>query len=555
VSVDRRVAGFKGKIEMSTKIRRTTILAVCAMALVAGGQAAAGSALDAGTFNQAFDSVKARPEFVHSNFGVEIYSLDRKKVLYRWNGDKLFTPASTTKLLTEGTALQLLGPDYRFHTAIYRTGEIRNGTLKGNLVLVASGDPDLSGRLQPDGTLAFADEDHSYGGFDSKLVAGDPVAPLTDLAQQIAAAGIHKIDGQVLIDASLFPEGDRELGTGATISPVIVNDNVVDSAISPGSAVGQPANVRTSPQPAYIRYVNAVTTGAAGSKFSLDRTDHDLPNGDVEVTLRGSIPIDRGTFIDSYPVASPSRFAAALLTEALANKSVAVTNTTLPAEPTGDKFKASYTAENRVAEYVSAPLREEVKVTLKVSQNLHASSMPFVLGAVLGKATTSIDKKGFALERDFLSKAGLDLSGAVQSDGAGGSAFFTPDFMVHYLAYQAAQPNYAAFHNALPVLGKDGTLFNIQPASPAAGHVFAKTGTFSDSDLLNASAVLTAKGLAGYTTTVSGEHVAFAIYVNFVPLQTDAGDSVATSGAILNVGQQLGEIAAAVNLLPIKPMK
>ena len=75
-------------------------------------------------------------------------------------------------------------------------------------MLVASGDPDLSGRLQPDGTLAFADEDHSYGGFDSKLVAGDPVAPLNDLAQQIAAAGICRIDGQILIDASLYPEGD-----------------------------------------------------------------------------------------------------------------------------------------------------------------------------------------------------------------------------------------------------------------------------------------------------------------------------------------------------------
>ncbi len=529
------------------------VLGTAAFGMDANAQSTGGTA--AATFNQAFDGIKNKPEFAHSNFGVEIYSLDRKAVLFQWNGNKLFVPGSTTKLLTEGTALQLLGPDYRFHTAIYRTGEIRNGVLKGNLVLVASGDPDLSGRLQPDGTLAFADEDHSYGGFDSKLVAGDPAAPLNDLAQQIAAAGIRKIVGQVLVDASLYPEGDRELGTGVAISPVMVNDNLVDAVISPGPSVGAKANVRISPQPSYIRYVNMMKTGANGSKFSLDRSDRTLANGDVQVTLKGSIPADRGPFVDSYPVASPSRFATALLTAALANKGVAVTNGKFPAKPTGDKFKVSYTPQNRVAEHISVPFREDVKITLKTSQNLHASSMPFLLGAVLGKAKTSIDHKGFELERDFLTKAGLDLSGAVQSDGAGGDAMFTPDFMVHYLAYKAAQPDYSVFHSALPVLGKDGTLFDIQTASPAAGHVFAKTGTFEDSDLLNASTILTAKGLAGYTTTATGEHIAFAIYVNSVPLATDASDSVKTSDAVTNVGEQLGEIAAAANLYPIEPMK
>ncbi len=100
-----------------------------------------------------------------------MYSLDTQKPIFALNGDKLFTPGSTTKLLTEGTALQLLGPDYRFHTLVYRTGPIDSkGTLKGDLVLVASGDPNISNRIQADGTMAFADEDHTYGGPDSRLV-------------------------------------------------------------------------------------------------------------------------------------------------------------------------------------------------------------------------------------------------------------------------------------------------------------------------------------------------------------------------------------------------
>ena len=121
--------------------------------------------------------ITGRPEYKHSTFGVEVYSLDDDKVVYALHAQQLFTPGSTTKLLTEGTALELLGADYRFHTRVYRTGVIgTDGTLHGDLILVASGDPNLSGRLQPDGTLGFANQDHSYDGSpDTKVVPGDPL--------------------------------------------------------------------------------------------------------------------------------------------------------------------------------------------------------------------------------------------------------------------------------------------------------------------------------------------------------------------------------------------
>jgi len=125
-----------------------------------------------------------RPEFRHAFFGIEFYSLDTGKVIYKLNAEKLFTPASTTKLLTEGTALELLGGDFRFHTRVYRTGPIAgDGTLDGDLVLVASGDPNLSNRTQPDGTLAFVDEDHSYGG---PALPGDPLAVIKELAKVLS---------------------------------------------------------------------------------------------------------------------------------------------------------------------------------------------------------------------------------------------------------------------------------------------------------------------------------------------------------------------------------
>src|SRR5207248_7181087 len=217
-------------------MNRTTLRLILPTLLLASNAAAQ----SASTLSDGIQRILNRPEFRHANFGIEFYDLDRREPIYALNADKLFTPASTTKLLTDGTALELLGADYRFHTRVYRTGPVINGVLNGDLVLVAGGDPNLSGRIQSNGTLAFENEDHSYAGSpDTKAVPGDPLLVITQLAQQVAAKGIRRIDGRVMVDASLFGEGQREQGTGVVISPIVVNDNIVDVTIGPGSAAGQ----------------------------------------------------------------------------------------------------------------------------------------------------------------------------------------------------------------------------------------------------------------------------------------------------------------------------
>src|SRR5438105_9997204 len=136
------------------------------------------------TLAERVQQVIDRPEYRRSSFGVAFYDLDAKTPVFTLNADKLFVPGSTTKLVTEGTGLELLGPDYRFHTRIYRTGPIRkDGTLAGDLVLVASGDPNLSGRIRPDGTLAFENQAHAYdGSADTRAVPGDPLLVIHELA-------------------------------------------------------------------------------------------------------------------------------------------------------------------------------------------------------------------------------------------------------------------------------------------------------------------------------------------------------------------------------------
>lgn len=498
--------------------------------------------------------ITSRSEFRHSTFGIEVFSLDQNKVVYALNAQQFFTPASTTKLFTEGTALELLGADYRFHTKVYRTGPIdSDGNLNGDLILVASGDPNLSGRIQPDGTLAFENEDHAYDGSpDTKAVPGDPLLVIRQLASQVASRGIKRIIGRVLVDATLFPEGDRELGTGLVISPICVNDNMIDLTVSAGDAQGAPAKLTISPFTSYATFDNKITIGSADSKpdVNVGTTDVVSADGSHYVTLTGTFPLGGPSILYKYAVPQPSRFAQVTFIEALRENGVAAN---IPATNAPTDFKALsafYTPENVVAEHVSPPLSQEVKVTLKVSQNLHASMTPYILGAVVGHATKDIDQAGFNLEHDFLAKAGLDLSGASQADGAGGaqSAFFTPDFVAHYLAFMSRQRNFPLFEKALPILGRDGTLWRIEVNSPAAGHVMAKTGTFGAYDALNKDLMLTGKGLAGYMTTADGRHLAFALYANRVPLSLsdpNAADTV--------VGEALGQIASAIYSTPPQP--
>jgi len=488
-----------------------------------------------------------RPEFAHSRFGIQFYSMDSGKVLYELNAQQLFVPGSTTKLFTEGTALELLGADYRFHTRVYRTGPIdKGGALNGDLILLAAGDPNLSNRIQSDGTMVFEDEDHSYGGPESKGLAGDPLVVIRELARKIAESKIQKINGRVLVDASLFPEGDRELGTGVVLSPIVVNDNVIDVVATPGASEGAPVTLKISPQTSYATFVNQATTGKAGTQptydYSIDKAN---PDGTHVVTVTGTLPLGGKAGMVAYRVPEPKRFAAVTLLEALKERAVDVSNTAPGDAPDFKALAVNYKPENLVAEHVSPPLKEEVKITLKVSQNLHASMTPSVLGAVLSHADKDIEQVGFDLENGFLRKLGLDLAGAVQSDGAGGNAFYTPDFVARYLLAMSKQKDFQDFYRALPVLGKDGTLVKIQVKSPAAGHVHAKTGTYSVYDALNKKMMVTGKGLAGYMDTASGEHLILALYANLVSVPMD--DPEATQKI---VGEALGEIASAAYDLP-----
>lgn len=512
---------------------KRSISLICIVLLLGLVQEAA-----AGPFDKRLEKIMSRPEFRHSTFGIQFFSLETRQPLFALNADKFFIPASTTKLITAGSALAILGPDYRFHTRIYSTGKITaDKTLEGDLVLVASGDPNLSGRIMENGTLTFENEDHSYGGEHSRGV-GDPLLIIRKLAKQVADRKIKRISGGIIVDATLFRQGDSELGTGVLISPIVVNDNVVDVLLSPGSSEKSPVAIKTSPVTSYVRFINRAIT----EKKEIDpdlRWDSDIENSDGSrtVTLAGTLPANGPETMFSYAVPDPTRYAEFVLSEALREEGVLANPKLKEDQPDFKSLANFYSDKNQLAEHVSPPMTEEIKVILKVSQNLHASMMPYLFSAVIAKKDPP--QAGFDLIREFLRKAGLKDDGASQEDGAGGSANFTPAFMTSYLAYWSTHKHSQIFQDALPILGKDGTLFQIQVNSPAAGHVFAKTGTYGRADLLHKGVMVDSKALAGYMTTKSGRRLAFAIFVNHVPVSSKPN-------AIRDIcGQAVGEIAAA----------
>ncbi len=481
------------------------------------------------------------PRLKNSTVAGEVYDLDAHRVLYARNANVLMVAASTTKLLTEGTSLALLGPGFRWRTPVYRTGPLdAAGVLHGDLVLVASGDPNLSQRVQPNGTLAFENEDHAYDGSpETKAVPGDPLAALRDLAAQVAKAGVKRVDGRVLVDASLFPDQGPDTGTGVTISPIVVNDNLVDVTVTPGRRSGDPVTIAVSPQTPYVAFVNRATTGAGKSDATIDLSaDARDTNGRHTVTITGSQPAGPSVLY-AYRVPEPAAFAQAAFTLALNDAGVSVPQAAV-LQSAAIRSPLSYVTQNLVAQHVSPPLSEDAYITLKVSDNLHAALMPYLWAVYRSHAKSDYLKAGFALEAQMLRAAGLDVNEAAQQDGDGGNAFFTADFMVRYLAWVRTQSWYDVLLRGLPIMGVDGTLVGIQRGSPARGKVFAKTGTDDSGNYLNDGGIFE-KGLAGYITTRGGHHIAFAFYIGAMngPHDEDTGGVA---------GQILGGMAAATYL-------
>ena len=461
------------------------------------------------------------PEYKQAHCGCLVIDLATGATIYELNADQLFAPASTTKLYSCATALDALGANYRFDTPVYRRGEVDNaGRLKGDLILVASGDLTFGGRTTSDGKIAFVNNDHTYANDSAKgeLTATDPLQGLNELAQKIAAAGIAQIRGDVLIDDRLF-DSTESTGSGpARVSPILINDNVLDIVLTPAQS-GKLAQLSWRPQTASIRVDSRVFTVAAGEPLEIDVQ----AIGPRNLLVSGKIPEGHKPMLKTFEVLDPPSFARSRLIEALQRNGVDVERS-LWADNARERLPAREEVAKlpRVALFQSPPLSESIKLIFKVSHNLQASTLPLIVAAKNGKRTLGA---GLQLQRDFLLKAGVDADSISFGGGAGGSPAdaVTPRATVQLLRHMASRPDAAAYRDGLPILGIDGTLVDAVAAnSPARGRVQAKTGTLFFQNLLNNRYLVTSKALAGYMTTSKRKNFAFAVFINNAHIATDA---------------------------------
>ena len=188
--------------------------------------------------------------------------------------ERLYIPGFSTKLFSVSAALDDLGFDHRFETPVYALGDTKDGTLSGDLVLVAKGDLTMDGRTTPEGKVPYTPVDHTYANDvpGATLTPEDPLAGLDEIAEQVRESGIARVDGDVLIDDRLFdppPADDPDPNLDPWPSPITINDNVIDVEITPGMVGEAPKSVTWRPQVAPYRIDVQAETVEAGNPTTL----------------------------------------------------------------------------------------------------------------------------------------------------------------------------------------------------------------------------------------------------------------------------------------------
>lgn len=477
------------------------------------------------------DAIVTGADYKHATWGILVVDAGTGDTAYSRNPDALLAPASVTKLFSGAAALVALGPDHTQETAVYKRERLPGvkGALNGDLILVASGDLTLGGRAKG-GKTVFANNDHTYANATTgaaELTDTDPLAGLDSLAKQVKEAGITQIDGDVLIDDRLFARPPSSGSGPDAVSPIVVNDNVVDVLVTPGEKPGDPAQVTVRPQTAFFNIDAVVATGDAKSATDL----HLLAVGPNQFAVRGKVPAGGKPQVRIFGMDDPPAFARALFVEALRRNGVRAQCSVIRPSAAPLPDKAEYNKLPKVAKLTSVPFKDTLTVTLKVSHNLYASALPCLVAASVGKSTADA---GLREQRRILDKLGVDTNAVSFAGGAGGASadHVSARATVQLLQGMAKRAEWDAYKAALPVLGVDGTLAETVPAdSPARGKVFAKTGTLYWSDALNGRALLRSKALAGVMTTKKGETLYFSFMVNNVPLPP--GETPVREGKVL----------------------
>jgi D-alanyl-D-alanine carboxypeptidase/D-alanyl-D-alanine-endopeptidase (penicillin-binding protein 4) len=456
------------------------ILPGCILLFVCGFQGANGQDGVRWELGKKIDKVLSAKQLSKASVGVKVVRLNDDATVYEKNSTRLFSVASNMKIATTAAALVCLGKDYEFKTRFLRRGVLAASTLKGDLVVIGTGDPCISSRF-----------------YDS------PIAVFQSWAKMLAAQGVERVEGDILIDDTFFdrefiprtwPKEQLHRWYCAPVSAVCLNDNCIDITVSPGAGGGKPALFSLSPPTNYATVKNTCITTSRKSEHMINLY---RKQGSMEVKLSGKFFTGSSPQTFFITVDSPPLFWGTVLKETLEGSGIVVTGTV--------KLLDSALPENSLIPIAahSQTLQTVLPVTNKNSQNLFAEILLKTLGRNVANSGSLAG--GVKALEEFFAQLKIGKSNFAVADGCGLSeeSKLTPDAIVRILAYMHKEKFRDEFKQSLAVSGIDGTLERRFTEAAYKGRVFGKTGYIRG-----------ASALSGYAESSSGKTFAFTIIFN-----------------------------------------
>ncbi len=406
--------------------------------------------------------MKTDPNFKNAIIG--ILAVDEKgNTIAEWNSNLPMLTASTMKTITTGVGLHALGKDFKYKTQVAYTGEVKDGVLDGNIVIIGGGDPTLGSA----DTLAFP--------IDS--IFGVWVKAIKDM-------GITRIEGNVMVDDSYFvreqmPDswswGNFGASYGNAASGLSFHENLQNFRLTPGKEVGDPVDVKVIyPQVPGLEVVNQLVTGEKGTG---NNTGYYVQDMKCASQYTGSLGVDRGVLYRTNSNRFPHLSCGFHFREFLIENGIECLPEII------DAVEVKCNAERHViAETYSPELWDIVNVTNRVSNNMFAETILKTIGKEL-TGSGSYDSSFVALRR-VLEEMGVNTTGFTQEDGSGLSRqnYVSPKFFCNYYGKMQESGIFAEFFGSLPMPGGPGTLKSVlkNEDQKIKDRIHAKSGSLAN---------------------------------------------------------------------------